>query len=92
MIIASFGDQLPTGVKVSTKLKPGGELLYGARYELDKVRAIIEGDKTMSLRYVYEDYGEEQRSKWEYMYNIRHFLSQSQAQAGTSLLHAFGYY
>ncbi len=87
MIIASFGDELPSGVRVAKRQRPGGEFLPGVREDLDKIQDLIDRDKSKVLRYVYTDYPgvEVQRSKTEYLNNIENFLKKSQANAGTAL-------
>ncbi len=85
MIIASFGSELPSGVHVAKKLKPGGTFLYGVREDLNKIQALIRQDKSKDLHYVHTDYPGIQRSKMEYLNNIESLMENSQAEAGMEL-------
>lgn len=83
MIIASFGDELPSGVDVAKKAKcKDTSFLPGVNGDIEKVQALVRRDETVQLRYVYPDFPGVQRSKNVYMDYIKDFLSESQASGG----------
>ena len=91
MIIGSFGEELPRGIKVERRCSAvaqrstrGTSFLPGVREDAERIQEIIRNDPKKILSYVFLDFPGEKtlRSKDEYLEKIKTFLVDCKKHGG----------
>lgn len=87
MVLASFGDQLPGGVKVARKTKcKDTNFLPGVSGDIENIKALMRRDEAVLSCHVYKDFPGAQRSRNEYLKYTRDFLSETKVQASGGMI------
>ena len=91
MIIGSFGEELPRGIKVERRCSAvaqrstrGTSFLPGVREDAERIQEIVRNDPKKILSYVFLDFPGEKtlRSKDEYLEKIKTFLVDCKKHGG----------
>ena len=81
IIIASYGDKHPDGVKVVPK-KKATAFLPGVREDVEKFQSLVAKDKLKELAFSLADYPAIQKSKWHYLEYIKRLMKSCSNDGG----------